>query len=92
VKKVKLQVCNRQTCSSNLSVASDDFEKMVDKVAGIEKQLCIYDPGVIYFQSLKHPLTRPLRASYSRLAKIARVLVRLDHVAGFIVNADHSAM
>jgi len=26
------------------------------------------------------------------LAKIARVLVRLDHVARFIVNADHSVM
>ena len=61
---------------------------MVDKVAGIEKQLCVYDLGVIYSQSLKHPLTRPLRVGYSRFAKIARVLVRFDHVARFIVNAD----
>jgi hypothetical protein len=49
-------------------------------------------PGVIYSQSLKHPLTRPLRVSYSRLAKIARVLVRLNHVASAIVNADNGIM
>jgi hypothetical protein len=28
----------------------------------------------------------------SRLFELARVLVRLDHVASFIVNADHGAM
>jgi hypothetical protein len=28
----------------------------------------------------------------SRLFEIARVLVRLDHVACFIVNADHGIM
>jgi hypothetical protein len=27
-----------------------------------------------------------------RLCEIARVLVRFDHVASFIVNADHSMM
>jgi hypothetical protein len=27
-----------------------------------------------------------------RLFEIARVLVRFDHVAGFIVNANHSIM
>jgi hypothetical protein len=28
----------------------------------------------------------------SPLSELARVLVRLDHVAGFIVNATHSVM
>ena len=32
------------------------------------------------------------RSGYSRLFEIARVLVRFDHIASFIVNANRSAM
>jgi hypothetical protein len=35
---------------------------------------------------------RPKRWQVPPLFEIARVLVRLDHVARFIVNADHSIM
>jgi hypothetical protein len=35
---------------------------------------------------------RVMRVKNPPLFKIARVLVRLDHVAGFIANANHSAM
>ncbi len=38
-------------------------------------------------------LIRPARYFMAmRTFEIARVLVRFDHVARFIVNADHSAM
>jgi hypothetical protein len=33
-----------------------------------------------------------MRVKTSPLFELARVLVRLDHVARFIVNADHSIM
>jgi hypothetical protein len=33
-----------------------------------------------------------MRTKRSRFFEIARLLVRLDHVASFIVNADHSIM
>jgi hypothetical protein len=32
------------------------------------------------------------KTPYSRFAKIARVLVRFDHIASFIVNANHRIM
>jgi hypothetical protein len=33
-----------------------------------------------------------VRAKTSRLFELALVLVRLDHVASFIINADHGVM
>jgi hypothetical protein len=41
-------------------------------------------------KSLSEPETA--RGGWQKLFEIARVLVRLDHVASIIVNADHGIM